>query len=118
MYLALIPIVILVVQCIYLLSGSVGPWVTVLALSMGLSWAAWQRNENYRTNESLWTDTVAKRPYNERAHYNLGWVLDQIPGRQKEAMAQYEDALRLKPDLVDAHYNLANLYYAIPGRLK
>jgi tetratricopeptide (TPR) repeat protein len=116
MYLALIPIVMLVVQGIYRGLGH-GALMTCLVLSVGLSWATWQRNDSYRTNESLWADTVAKRPDNERAHYNLGWVFNQLPGRKKEAVAQYEEALRLKPDLVDAHYNLANLYYAMPGRI-
>jgi tetratricopeptide (TPR) repeat protein len=39
------------------------------------------------------------------AHYNLGNALFQV-GRVSEAIGQYDQALRLKPDYADAHNNL------------
>jgi Flp pilus assembly protein TadD len=32
------------------------------------------------------------------AHKNLGFVLAQLPGRLNDAIAQFENALRLSPD--------------------
>ena len=40
-----------------------------------------------------------------------------MPGRLPNAIAHYEEALRLKPDLVEAHNNLA-VAYAETGRLE
>ena len=39
------------------------------------------------------------------AHYNLANILSQL-GRVPEAIQQYEQALRLKPDYAEAHYDL------------
>jgi tetratricopeptide (TPR) repeat protein len=50
------------------------------------------------------------------AHNNLGGVLYQA-GQREEAMAQYEQALRLKPDFAAAHYNLG-VGLARTGRLQ
>lgn len=52
------------------------------------------RNRDYRTELSLWSDTVAKAPENARAHYDLGNALSRV-GRESEAVPQYETALRL-----------------------
>jgi tetratricopeptide (TPR) repeat protein len=79
-----------------------------LAASFGLLTA--RRNEDYRSEIILWSDTVGKRPDNARAHYNLGVALGKA-GREPEEVEQYEEALRLKPDYPDAHHNLANLLF-------
>ncbi|MGA2582775.1 MAG: hypothetical protein ABSG31_05815, partial [Tepidisphaeraceae bacterium] len=34
-----------------------------------------QRNAQYHTAEGIWRDTIAKRPTNPRAHFNLGYSL-------------------------------------------
>jgi protein O-mannosyl-transferase len=116
MYLALIPVVVLVVIGLHRLLGRAA--VPVCAFLAGcLCYATLQRNQAYRSEEAIWTDTVAKRPENERAQDNLGFVLSKMPGRSDEAIARYEEALRLKPDFVEAHYNLAYALLRVPGRL-
>jgi tetratricopeptide (TPR) repeat protein len=116
MYLPLIPIVVLVVAGIYRWTGRfAGPiWVIVAA---SLSFATMERNEDYRSEETIWSDTVDHRPENERAQDNLGYILSTIPGRTDQAIAHYMEALRLKPDFIEAHYNLAYALLSKPGRL-
>jgi tetratricopeptide (TPR) repeat protein len=47
---------------------------------------------------------------NWEAHARLGLVLSK-EGRLDEAIYQYREALRLKPDDADAHYDLANALF-------
>jgi tetratricopeptide (TPR) repeat protein len=115
MYLALAPVAVLSVVWIHgLLGRSALPFC--LAVAAGLFGITWERNETYRTDVGIWTDTVRWRPGNERAHDNLGFILSKIPGRLDDARIQYEDALALKPDFFQAQYNLACVLMAIPGR--
>src|SRR5439155_9746771 len=46
------------------------------------------RNEDYRSLLAMWSDVVAKRPDNPRAHHNLGSAL-YWQGRLDDAIAQY-----------------------------
>ena len=90
-----------------------GKWSipALLAVAAILGGLTWQRNETYRSVEGIWTDTVAKCPNNERAHYNLGYTLfgeGQVDG----AITEYEAALRLNPGYVEAHCNLGNAFNA------
>jgi tetratricopeptide (TPR) repeat protein len=88
------------------------------AAALGLGWLTIQRNEDYRSEPAIWSDTVAKRPNNERAHNNLGLALEKLPGRFQDAIAQYEAALRLKPGYAEVHYNLGHAWSQLPGRLQ
>ena len=105
MYLPLIPVVVLAVLAIHrVLRRATLP--LCLLLSAALALATWQRNAAYATGEVLWADTVAKLPENDRAQYNLGCILASMPGRLGEAIAHYEEALRLNPSNANAHTNL------------
>jgi tetratricopeptide (TPR) repeat protein len=118
MYLPLAPVILLLVLGIRSLGGA-GGWrflVPLAALGLGLGFLTSRRNDDYRSELALWTDTVAKRPGNERAQNNLGFLLAKIPGRLDEAIAHYDEALRLKPDFVQAHSNLGGALVEIPGR--
>ena len=65
-----------------------------------------QRNADYRSELSIWLDTVAKAPSNARPHNNLAIAL-AAGGWTDEAIAHYQRALEIKPDYADAHNNLA-----------
>jgi len=84
-------------------------------LAVGLGFLAIRRNEDYRTELSIWNDTIAKRPDNARAHTNLGGVLLGA-GRFPEELEQREEALRINPDDPVIHLNPANALARL-GRL-
>jgi tetratricopeptide (TPR) repeat protein len=92
-------------------------WVVFAALALGLGTLAAQRNEDYRSELTIWSDTVAKRPNNARAHNGLGVAWSKVPGRLNDAVAQYEEALHLQPDYAEAHNNLGNAWSQLPERL-
>jgi tetratricopeptide (TPR) repeat protein len=104
MYLSLAAVVTLVVMGIYALLGRRSV-VVFLSVAMGLGLLTTRRNEDYHSELSIWSDSVAKRPDNARAHTNLGNAL-VTAGRATEAIAQCEQALRIEPDYAEAHDGL------------
>jgi tetratricopeptide (TPR) repeat protein len=79
-----------------------------LLLILGL--ASWQRTWAYESQETLWTDTLAKNPNSWMGHCNLGVVLFQ-KGQVDDAVAHYRKALEINPNYVAAHYNLGNALF-------
>ncbi|HVW21784.1 MAG TPA: tetratricopeptide repeat protein [Opitutaceae bacterium] len=77
--------------------------LALVALAFGF--LTFRRNGLYRSEIALWADTVAKRPGNSVAQYNLGFALDQA-GRLPEAMEHFVRAWQLRPDLAETHYSL------------
>jgi tetratricopeptide (TPR) repeat protein len=104
MYLALAAVVALAVTAIHGLGGRRSLAVLVM-LAGALGVLTHRRNLDYRSELALWQDTVAKRPFNSMAHSSLGSALVEA-GRQPEAIAEFEAALRLWPDNIEAHTNL------------
>jgi tetratricopeptide (TPR) repeat protein len=86
-----------------------------LVLVVPATWATVQRNRAYRTELSLWGDTVARRPENPRAQINLGRALEAAK-RFPEAIARYEAAARLQPDSPQSYLRLASAF-AAQGKL-
>lgn len=79
----------------------------VAAVALLLGWTTMTRNLDYRTGTTIWRDTVAKRPANPRAFYNLGRAFDD-ESNPPEAIKCYAKALALKPDYRDARMNLGS----------
>jgi tetratricopeptide (TPR) repeat protein len=77
----------------------------LLAAAVAFGGMTVRRNADYHSELVLWSDTVAHRPENARAHNNLGGALLRA-GRLTEAVEQLEFALRLAPAYPDAHNNL------------
>jgi tetratricopeptide (TPR) repeat protein len=86
-------------------------------MAAGLGWLTVQRNRDYRSELSIWNDTVAKCPDNARAHSNLGTILLEAPRRLSAAVAQFETALKIDPKYAEAHNNLGDAFSMMPGRL-
>ncbi len=80
-------------------------WI-VAALSVPLTAMTVARNADYRSEESIWTDTVSKAPLNHRAHGSLARVLLADPGRREHGLGHLREALRLEPGDAETHYQL------------
>ncbi|MHC4067250.1 MAG: tetratricopeptide repeat protein, partial [Planctomycetota bacterium] len=83
----------------------------VVAVGAVLGCLTYARAKDYRSDVSIWADTVNKRPQNALAQVNLGNALFNS-GRVREALGHYEKALQIKPGEAKAHYNLANALVA------
>jgi protein O-mannosyl-transferase len=80
-------------------------WIFLLAVAIACGCLTARRNEDYRSHLALWSVTAEQFPANPRAQYNLGGALADEK-RWGEAIAHYEEALRIAPDLIKIRYNL------------
>jgi tetratricopeptide (TPR) repeat protein len=79
-----------------------------MLLILGL--LSWQRVCAYESEETLWTDTLAKNPNCWAGYNNLGKALLQ-KGQVDEAMAQFQKALEINPNYDQAQNNLGNAFF-------
>jgi tetratricopeptide (TPR) repeat protein len=86
-----------------------------LALALAAGGLTGQRNTVYRSDLTLWQDTVANSPGSAIAQSSLGTAL-YLRGHLREAMHHYQVSLRLNSNLALIHYNLG-LTYATMGHL-
>jgi protein O-mannosyl-transferase len=86
----------------------------MLILVLGV--LTWRQCRMYRDSETLYRESLARNPGSWLAHYNLGVLFAEMPGRLPDAIAEYQAALRIKPDYAEAHVNLGNSLSQIPGR--
>ncbi len=115
LYLSLAAIIALVVLGIYAWLGR-RSLIVFAALAVGLGWLGVQRNKDYRSRLAIWSATVAKCPESARAHYDLAVAMLGLH-RSKEAILEYEAALRIEPGYAEARNNLGVELARIPGRL-
>jgi len=71
--------------------------VAVAAIWIGLGFALYRRCAVWENATALWSDTLAKRPNNPRAHFALA-VIHQGRGDMAAAIREHELALRLIGD--------------------
>jgi tetratricopeptide (TPR) repeat protein len=114
MYLSLACLVALVVFTaragLVQLTGSAGAGRAVaigltLAAAAALSVLTHRRNALYCDTTALWTENLVRTPHHPRVHNALGCALSQA-GRIDEAIAQFNEALRLDPNFPGAWANL------------
>jgi len=91
--------------------GIVGGVLT-LSLVIVLGYLSHNRNRDYHDAIGLWRDNVTHRPQSQVAWNNLGNLL-QRAGRNEEAIAPLQSALRINPTHADAHNNLGNALLAL-----
>jgi tetratricopeptide (TPR) repeat protein len=94
MYLPLAAVVALAVVSIYS-HWRRGCWFVFAAMALALASLTVARNDDYRGPDSIWPDTVAKRPANARAQCYYGDVL-AARGQFTEALSHYEEAIQLE----------------------
>ena len=105
MYLPLAVLVSAAVLGAYAWLGRRSLWLwAAVALAGGVG--TWVRNLDYRSERAIWADTVAKRPGNARAHFNLGVALS-AGGDKAGARAAWAATLRIEPAHVGASAKLA-----------
>ena len=75
-------------------------------LAVGLGLLTMIRNQDYRSETTLWESSVRADPDNPRAFNNLGTAYSLAGDNGKAALA-YREALRLRPDYPLARKNLA-----------
>ncbi len=111
LYLPLIGLIGLAIAALGDIEGKIAaplrPWLAG-AIAVALALLAWE-SHNYAGifigPEKLWSYTIERNPASCLAHNNLGNLLLET-GRAREAVAEYETALRINPYMVEAHNNL------------
>jgi tetratricopeptide (TPR) repeat protein len=78
------------------------PLVAAVLATVVLGGLTVRRNHDYRSGVAIWSDTVAKRPDNSRAHYNLGREL-ALRRDAAGALAQFDRSLALDPGQPDTY---------------
>jgi tetratricopeptide (TPR) repeat protein len=111
MYLPLAAVIALAVGALHGALGrrqrSLAGWVLGGA-AVALLLLTVRRNEDYRSDIALWTDTIAKRPNNPLAHFMLAGAQERA-GNLQAAVKHYEQTLELKPDFSIGHENFGEL---------
>jgi tetratricopeptide (TPR) repeat protein len=97
-------------------AGAAAALVAVVAVTATLGAATRDRNRVYWSAESLWADTVAKRPGDSRAKVAYAEALADA-GRLPEAQAQLETAMGIAPNDPAARVRLA-VVLARQGRVR
>jgi tetratricopeptide (TPR) repeat protein len=72
-----------------------------------LSWCAWKQTGYWKNSEALWTHTLAVTSNNSVAHNNLG-LLRMQEGRADDAIAHYQEALRIRSERAETRNSPAN----------
>lgn len=92
-------------------------WIALAALCLAFGMRTWARNLDWRDSVALWSSATAIYPDCARAHYGLGVALAEKSGFAG-AIAEFEAALRIRPDYPHARISLGNALARDPARWK
>ncbi len=81
-------------------------WAVAGVLCLALGVRTYARNFDWQDESTLWRSVTDANPDDALAHLNLGSALLEIPGRTQDAIAEYQEALRIYPNYAEAHNNL------------
>ena len=110
MYLPLAAVIVAIVLGLARLLAAKRPLALALACatSVALALLTIRRNDDYRSDLALWSDTIAKAPGNPLAHFMLAGAHERA-GNVAAALASYEQTLELKPDFSIGHEHFGEL---------
>ena len=92
------------------------PSTLVAAMLLILGMTSWQRAWVYTSQDTLWTDTLAKNPTCWIADNNLGYALFQ-KGQLDVATVRFQKAIEINPEDEEAYNNLGMIYIS-KGQIK
>lgn len=96
--------------------GSLKVTIGILSLLMVVnSVLTYERNEIWKNELTLWTDTVQKSPRKARPYINRGWAYFNA-GQWPQAMQDFNHAIAISPQLIYP-YDDKGLIYAKQGKL-
>ncbi len=107
MYLPLIAVLVLTAVALHRLAGR-RSLIVCAVLAAGLGFATVQRNLDYGSELTLWSNLVGQQPENARAQASLGYYFARHE-QWAEAAAHYAKAVRLVPGYADAHNDLGHV---------
>jgi tetratricopeptide (TPR) repeat protein len=99
-------------------SARFAPLMMGAAVLGALGLMSWRQSARYGDTEAFYRMAVALNPYSAAAHNHLGTVLASKPGRDREAVEEFEAALRISPNAPDGEENLATVLLKDPSRLQ
>jgi len=118
MYLPLAPVLVCFIVAVASLSGlgrggavqrpvsAVPLLVVAFVAAAALGWRTIERNRDYASALSIWSDVIAKRPSNHRGYIGVG--IHHLEKREFDKATDYfTKALALYPDSRHAHYFMA-----------
>lgn len=71
----------------------------------------WRQSGMYRDVVTLYRETIARNPASWMAHGNLGIELAKEPATLPQAIAEFEAAVKIRPEYVEGRRNLALAYW-------
>lgn len=93
-----------------ILEQKASPWRIPLCAALLLTLMVLTRNQSgmYKDVETLYRDTLARNPNSWLAHNNLGLILEGMPGRVPDAIAEFKEAVSIEPNYPESHFNLGS----------
>ena len=115
LYLPLVGYSIFLVSSMYYFLGENATKKMMIVLSIIITFNSiltFQRNNVWKDEITLWSDTVQKSPNKARPNYDLGLAYYKS-GNIIQSILNYNKAIKIKPNYVEAHYNLGLSYYKL-----